>query len=46
MDCQMPVMDGFSATRNIRQYGKNKNVVILALTDSATIKKQQECIDC
>jgi len=43
MDCQMPVMDGFNATRAIRD--NNKNIPIIALTANATQGDRDLCID-
>ena len=40
MDLQMPVLDGYSATRHIREF--NKDVPIIALTASASIDIQQK----
>jgi signal transduction histidine kinase len=41
MDLQMPVMDGFTATRQIRTF--NTNVPIVALTASATTNVTDKC---
>ena len=42
MDCQMPVMDGLSASRLIRKLGKNNDkVVLIALTANAFTEDQQ-----
>ena len=48
MDCQMPVMDGYTATKKIRQgqAGQhNKNIPIIALTANAMSGDQKLCFD-
>ncbi|MCH2208353.1 MAG: ATP-binding protein [Lentisphaerales bacterium] len=45
MDCQMPVMDGFAATRAIRQLDSpKKNTPIIAITANAMATALEECI--
>lgn len=46
MDCQMPVMDGFEATREIRALvGEKRNTPIVALTANAFSEDQVRCLD-
>lgn len=47
MDCQMPVMDGYEATRAIRDReltGDKPRLPIIALTGSASKEDEQRCI--
>ena len=44
MDVQMPVMDGFEATKAIRMMEQSANLPIIALTANATAKDVEKCI--
>ena len=45
MDCQMPVMDGFEATRRIRSMNMFKDIPIIAVTANVSETDQQRCRD-
>ncbi len=44
MDCYMPVMDGFEATRRVREGQKDANTPIIALTASVTEEDRERCL--
>lgn len=44
MDCQMPVMDGFEATRQIRRHSINRETPIIALTGLTGENERQKCL--
>uniref|UniRef100_A0AAV1UC33 histidine kinase n=1 Tax=Peronospora matthiolae TaxID=2874970 RepID=A0AAV1UC33_9STRA len=49
MDCEMPIMDGYTATATIREYEQEHNlprIPILGLTAYAMSGDRQKCLDC
>ncbi|MDD1413200.1 response regulator [Dolichospermum sp. ST_con] len=50
MDCQMPILDGLEATREIRRFpltsfAKHQQPVVIAITANAMKEDQQICLD-
>jgi CheY-like chemotaxis protein len=48
MDCQMPEMDGFEATRRIRQKGSkalNPSIPIIAMTAATILGDREKCLE-
>jgi CheY-like chemotaxis protein len=45
MDCQMPHMDGYAATRAIRSLGRGRTLPIVAMTANAMGDERQRCLD-
>lgn len=48
MDCMMPILDGYEATRRLRNGdvgAKNQHITVIALTANAIEGAMQECLD-
>ena len=46
MDCQMPIMDGFEASRRIRANPRFDSLPIIAMTGNVYTSDHQRCLDC
>jgi CheY-like chemotaxis protein len=44
MDCQMPLLDGYQTTQEIRQQAHIKDIIIIGLTAYATEQDYRQCI--
>ena len=45
MDCQMPILDGFATTRQLRTEESFESLPIIALTAGATAQEQKMCFE-
>jgi len=46
MDCNMPVMDGYTSTKLLRKQDKFKDLPIIAMTAGILPEDEQKCLEC
>ena len=45
LDCQMPVMDGYTACRKIREQARFKNLPVIAMTANAMLEDREKVLE-